>query len=151
MTLEDTRTHEELARMDREAENAAERMWRQTGREDVMSDRDRAERYKTLLEDARRERDEYRFRAETAEKAIAEQAKVIDRLRDENAILKRMGANLWDGEAATSEENVTLKARVETLETTLSQVGVVLTLHGITDTAAEVARVLNPRQETPHA
>ena len=116
-----------------------------------MSDRDRAERYKTLLEDARRERDEYRFRAETAEKATAEQAKVIDRLRDENAILKRMGANLWDGEAATSEENVTLKARVETLETTLSQVGVVLTLHGITDTAAEVARVLNPQQETPHA
>lgn len=100
MTLEDTRTHEDLARMDREAENTAEHMGQQTGREDVMSDRDRADRYKTMLEDAQAELESLarldavaaRVQAENEAAVLrvelaqlrqqnAEQAKEIERLR----------------------------------------------------------------------
>lgn len=130
--------------MDREAENAAERMWRQTGREDVMSDRDRAERYKTLLEDARRERDEYRFRAETAEKATAEQAKEIERLRSELLLHETFGHN-------PEQVDSTLKARVETLEGLLREAADTLVSAGFVTTAKKLAKALNPQQETPHA
>ena len=71
---------------------------------------------------------------------LAKTAEEFDRL-----VHEMLYWNAW--ELQKEKEIAAMKARVETLEGTLSQVGVVLTLHGITDTAAEVAKILNPQQE----